>query len=147
MLLSGAFPRHVPLTLSSQEIRASRLPAPKESNSKTSSPITLQLARIAPISSPMKTFAYRHLEALSPRPQFWAPESPQAVSLLCFSLIPPFCYPEEKVSNDLTAVYATATSTPPGPTSKGTTKSCGKYYTPQSGDTCEQLLESRNPSM
>lgn len=56
-----------------------------------------------------------------------------------------------------TAVYATATVPPPSNIAKGTTQSCGKYYTVQSGDSCSLialnntiaigLFENVNPSV
>ncbi|KAI4761457.1 hypothetical protein E4T52_06394 [Aureobasidium sp. EXF-3400] len=56
-----------------------------------------------------------------------------------------------------TAVYATATVSPPSNVARGTTPFCGKYYTVQSGDDCSLialnktisigLFESINPSV
>jgi LysM repeat protein len=56
-----------------------------------------------------------------------------------------------------TAVYATATVAPPGPTAHGTTANCGKYYQVQPGDFCQvvainqtialPLFEAINPSI
>jgi len=56
-----------------------------------------------------------------------------------------------------TAIYASATVTPPGSVGAGTTTSCGKYYQVQSGDYCElialnntitvALFEEINPSV
>lgn len=47
------------------------------------------------------------------------------------------------VTGTQTAVYATTTVTPAGPTALGTTTKCGKYYDVQSGDIC-QLIALNN---